>query len=674
MTHSSIGPRCAALVGPGASGKTTLFEEILFAAGAVERRGTLREGNTVGDASPEARARAMSTEPSIASFDYLGDPWTAIDCPGSVELAYEAQCAMAVADAVVVVCEPQPDRAVAVSPILRFLDSRSIPHLIFVNKMDQPKASVRTTLEALQTYSTRPLVLREIPIRDEVGNVTGLVELVSERAWRWQPHQPSALISLPERLAEQEEHARGAMLEALADFDDGLMEELLEDVVPSTDEIYRNLTRDLQDDLVVPVLFGSAENGHGIHRLLKALRHEVPDVGVTAARRSIRTDRGVAAEVFRTQFAGQTGKLSLARVWAGEVRDGLTLGQDRIGGVSTLFGRKATARRSAVAGEVVALSRMATAATGDLLCGNQALSADWPTPPAPLYAVALSAARQSDDVKLTSALGRICQEDPAIQAEHNAETGELILRGQGDVHLQIALSRLQSDYGLSVSRGQPALPYRETITRPGHQHARHKKQSGGHGEFADVQLEVRPLPRGSGFQFSDRITGGVVPKQFIPAVQKGVESYLKRGPLGFQVVDVAVSLVDGSYHAVDSSDMAFQKAAFRAMTDVMPACGPVLLEPILRVTISVPAEFTPRIQRIVTGRRGQLLGFDAKPGWLGWDEVQALMPEGETSDMIIDLRSQSLGLGSFTREFDHLQEFVGRASEQVVAARAEALR
>ncbi len=242
MTHPSAGPRCAALVGAHASGKTTLFEGVLFAAGAIERRGSVRDGNAVGDASPEARARAMSTEVSVASFEYLGEPWTLIDCPGSVELAYQAHCAMMVADSVVVVCDPLPERAVATSALLRFLDDQGIPHLVFINKMDQPKVSVRATLEALQSWSSRPLVLREIPIRNGAGQVTGLVDLVSERAWRWQSHQASALVGLPEQISEDERRARGALLETLADFDDGLMEELLDDVVPSTDEIYGNLT------------------------------------------------------------------------------------------------------------------------------------------------------------------------------------------------------------------------------------------------------------------------------------------------------------------------------------------------------------------------------------------------------------------------------------------------
>jgi translation elongation factor 2 (EF-2/EF-G) len=669
MSHQPSGPRCAALVGSYTCGKTTLFEDLLFAAGAIDRRGAVKDGNTVGDAAPEARARTMSTELSVANFDYLGEPWALIDCPGSVELTYEAQCAMMVADLVVVVAEPLPERAVTLSPILRFLDDRNIPHLIYVNKMDLPEATVRGTFEALQAISGRPLVLREIPIRDGAGKVTGMVDLVSERAWRWNPHKPSDLVALPDTLADASGEARTGMLEALADFDDALMAELLEDAVPSTDEIYANLTRDLQKDLIVPVFFGSAENENGIRRLLKALRHEAPGAEVTADRLGIAT-AGTMAQVFKTVYAGQSGKISLARIWSGEVKDGIGLGQDRVGAVLSLMGRKTAPRGVARAGEVVALGRMAGAATGDLLTESGVVEADWPAPPAPLHALAIRAEKQSDDVKLQAALARLAEEDPSLAAAHQAETSELVLSGQGEMQLQIALARMKNEYGLAVTAAKPAIPYRETITKAATIHARHKKQSGGHGEFADAHLEIRPQPRGAGFAFDERITGGVVPKSYIPAVEKGVQSYLGKGPLGHRVVDVAVTLTDGSYHTVDSSDMAFQKAAQKGMAEAMPGCGPVLLEPVLTVAISVPSEFTPKVQRIVTGRRGQLLGFDAKDGWPGWDEVQALIPQGEMDGLIVEIRSQSLGVGTYSCRFDHLQELSGREAEKILAEQA----
>lgn len=668
MTDTTAGARCAALVGPYTSGKTTLFEEILFACGAIDRRGSVKEGTTTGDAAPEARARGMSTEMSVAGAEYLGERWTFVDAPGSVELAQEAQAAMMAADVVVVVCEPVPEKAAAVSRLLRFLDDRAVPHVIFVNKMDLPEASVRATLHALQAFSARPLVLREIPMRDEGGRVTGMVDLVSERAWRWNPHKPSDLVALPDRLRDDEATERGALLEQLADFDDALMEELLEDITPSTGEIYASLARDLAADLVVPVFFGSAEQGHGIHRLLKALRHEAPGPAATAARLGIDTGDGPVAQVIKTFYAGQSGKQSVVRVWAGEVADGMALGPDRVGSVAALAGRRLVARGPAGMGEVVALGRMAHAATGDLLTPGGRVEADWPAPPPPLFALAIRAERQADEVKLSAAMARLIEEDPSLSLRQSEETGEWVLAGQGDLHLQIALSRLASEQKLAVAQDRPQVGYRETITRGAVQAARHKKQSGGHGEFADVTLRIDPLPRGEGFRFDDTITGGVVPKSYIPAVEKGVRGWLARGPLGYPVVDVAVTLTDGGYHTVDSSDMAFQKAAARAMADAMPGCGPVLLEPVLRVTIAVPSEFTPRVQRIVTGRRGQLLGFDARPGWPGWDEVQALMPEAETADLIVEVRSQSLGVGSFETAFDHLQEVAARDADRLARA------
>ena len=324
-TKAPSAPRCAVLVGPYSSGKTTLLESMLKAAGATNRKGTIKDGNTVGDSSPEARARSMSTELNIATADYLGDEWTFIDCPGSLELAQDLSGALMVADTAVVVCEPDASKAVALSPLFKFLDDHAIPHVVFVNKVDQVSTSVRETVEALQSISSRPLVLREIPIR-EGDEVTGLIDLVSERAFRWNPDKPSEMIQLPDASKDDEELARTEMLESLADFDDGLMEKLLEDMTPSGEEVYQNLTKDLQDDKIVPVFFGSAEHDHGITRLLKVLRHEAPEPATSAERLGIDPSDGqTKAMVFKTLHASQTGKLSFARIWSGEVADGATL-------------------------------------------------------------------------------------------------------------------------------------------------------------------------------------------------------------------------------------------------------------------------------------------------------------------------------------------------------------
>ena len=281
MTKSDSRPRVAALVGPYLSGKTSLLEEILRQCGALDRKGSVKDGNMVGDATPEARARQMTTEMNIASIDYLGDPWTFIDCPGSLDMLQDAHNGLLIADAAVVVCEPGRDRALTVAPILKFLDRHQIPHVIFINKMDTAEASVAETLEALQGLSDSPLVLREIPLRDGGEDVTGHVDLVSERAFRWQEGKPSELIELPESVKGREEAARTELLESLADFDDALLEQLLEDVVPQTGDVFEHMTKVLQDAAMVPVFFGSAEHGNGVRRLLKALRHEAPGPEVT---------------------------------------------------------------------------------------------------------------------------------------------------------------------------------------------------------------------------------------------------------------------------------------------------------------------------------------------------------------------------------------------------------
>lgn len=674
MAHVTQGTRCAALVGAHGSGKTTLFEALLHTAGATDRRGTQKDRNTVGDAAPEARARGISTEMSVAACRFMEEDWALIDCPGSVELLSDTRAALMVADVAVVVCDPFPERALAVSPLLKFLDDRRIPHMIFINRMDAPEAHVRATFHALQGLSDRPLALREIPMRDASGAVTGMIDLVSERAWRWNPQKPSDLVPLPETARGDEAAARAAMVEALADFDDHILEQVLSDMTPAADEIYSSFAKDLQDDLVVPVFFGAAEHENGVRRLWKALRHDCPAPGTTAARLGLPQD-GVRAQVIKTFLSGQAGRAALARVWSGVVKDGLVLGPDRVGSVSSALGRRFTAKGQAGLGEVVVLGRMAQVKAGAVIGEGGAVDRpDWPAPPGPVAALSIRAEHPADEAKLSTALARLTDEDPALRVEFVAETGETLLQGQGEIHLAVALSTLKSDAGLAVKTAKPTVSYRETISKGTALHTRHKKQSGGHGEFADIHVEVSPRGRGEGFAFSDRITGGAVPKQYIPAVQKGVETALARGPLGFPVVDVAVVLTDGSFHAVDSSDFAFQKAGAKAMAEALPACGPVLLEPVMEVILSTPSEFTPRAQRIVTQRRGQLLGFDAKEGWKGWDEVQALIPAAEMEGMITELRSQTLGVGFYTAGFHHLEQISGREADQVVAARAAALK
>jgi elongation factor G len=673
MTGKTVSlPRAAALVGPFSSGKTSLLEALLFRAEAIPRQGRIKDGNTVGDASVEARARLMSVEPSLVGVDYLGERWTFIDCPGSVEFQQDTYNVLMAVDAAIVVCEPDPARAVMVAPLLKFLDEHGVPHILFINKIDGNGTRLRETLEALQGVSDRPLVLREVPIR-EGEQVTGFIDLVSERAYKYRPGQKSDLIKIPDALKDEEQLARQEMLEHLADFDDHLMEELLEDIAPPQHELYDDLAKDLADDLIVPVFFGSAENDGGITRLWKALRHDVPAPTATAARLGFTNGGAATARVFKTVHAAHTGKLSWARVLRGEFADAQALAGGKVSGLYLPAVGATVKVTKAGLGDVVGFGRLDNAQTGDVLGGDDQGGTLWPKPLEPLFALALEAEKKGDDVKLSGALTKLAEEDPSYRLEQNAEFGETVLWGQGEIHLLVALERLKSRFGLGVVTHKPTVPYKETIRKPVSVHGRHKKQSGGHGQFGDVHVDIRPEPRGAGFVFEDKIVGGSVPRQYIPAVEDGVVDFLKQGALGFPVVDIAVTLTDGSYHAVDSSDMAFKTAARIAMAEGMPQCDPVLLEPILAVEISVPSDFTSKAQRIITGRRGQILGFDAKENWAGWDQVSAYLPQAEMGDLIVELRSLTMGVGTFGWRFDHLQELSGRAATQVVDARKESL-
>ncbi len=682
MTHKNGnevgGPRCIALMGPFLSGKTTLLESILARTGAISRQGSIAEGNTVGDGSPEARAHNMSVELNVAHCEFLGDQYTFIDCPGSIEFSQEQNAVLAGIDAAVVVIEPDEKKAPALQVILKNLQSRAIPHFLFINKIDKAESRVAEMLEFFQPASEKPLVLRQIPIREN-EIVTGFVDLALERAYVYREHAPSEVVDLPKAVDERRLEARFEMLEKLADFDDELMEQLLEDVEPPRDAVFSDLARELAQGEIIPVLLGSAENGNGILRLLKALRHEAPGIAATAARLGAGGE-GALLQVMKTFHTTHGGKLSVARVLSGEIKDGVTLsgaeGKDeRVAGIFRLMGQEPAKTDRAAAGDTVALGRLESVSTG------QTLSDQKGTPEqiapldmiAPVYGLAVSSKDRKDEVKLSGAFAKIREEDPSIVIEHNQDTNEMVLWGQGEMHLRVTLERLQGKYGIEAQTKPRRVPYKESIRKSVTQRGRHKKQSGGHGQFGDIVVDIKPLPRGSGFQFAETISGGVVPKQYFSAVETGIRDYLASGPLGFPVVDVSVTLVDGSYHSVDSSEQAFRTAGRIAMSEGMPNCAPVLLEPVLAVEISVPSDATAKANQIVSGRRGQLLGFDARPGWPGWDVVKAHMPESEIQNLIIELRSATAGVGTFSFTFDHLAELTGRLAEQVLEeSKAEA--
>lgn len=672
------GPKCVAIVGPFASGKSTLLEAILARTSAITRQSQIGSGNTVADSSAEAKAHAMSIEATVAATEFMGESITFIDCPGSIEFAYEAEPILAGCDVAVVVAEADEKKIPALQLVMRKLDDLGVPRILFLNKVEKNPAGVRDTLKLLQPTSTTPLLARQIPLRKD-GVMIGSIDLALERAYVYREYAESQITEIPTDEKARELEARFSMLETLADHDDHLMEQLLEEIEPPKDEVFDDLAADLREGLVVPVLIGTAEKGNGVLRLLKAIRHDAPDVETTARRLGVKAGTTAVVQVLKSIHTPHGGKLSVARILSGTVADASELflpdgSAVKVSGIYRMLGKDQAKVPSAKAGETVALGKLDEARTGDTLTsakGGMPRLVDLPAPQ-PVFAFALRPKERKDEVKMSAAIHRLADEDPSLGLQHNQDTGETILSGHGEMHLRVIREKLEGRNQIPIESRPPSIPYRETIRKSATQRGRHKKQSGGHGQFGDVVIDIKPLARGTGFQFDDKITGGVVPRQYIQSVESGVRDYLKSGPLGFPMVDVAVTLTDGSYHTVDSSDMAFQMAAKLAMKEGCAGCSPVLLEPIMKVDIFTPSDATARITALVPQHRGQILGYVARPGWAGWDVVEATMPQSELGDLIIELRSATSGVASYRATFDHMAELTGRLADEVMNAAGKA--
>ncbi|MEQ1499297.1 MAG: elongation factor G [Novosphingobium sp.] len=679
QSGGSAATRAVALVGPAGTGKTSLAEALLFASGAINRQGSVEAGNTVGDSSPEARARGGSTELNLLHFDYMGDRFALIDVPGGAGFSADGLAAIQSADMALVVIDPAPERAGLAEPMLRQLDELGVPHAIFINKIEHARAgAIRDLITQLQPMSREPLALRQIPIRAGDGKggeqVTGYVDLALERAYRYRSGKESERVEIPGEMLVREQQERSHLLETLADFDDALLEALLMDAAPDQAAVMADLAADTAGNKVVPVVLGSALSDGGVHRLLKLLRHEAPAPDAAAARMGLA--QGGALHVFKIANGGAMGRLALGRVLGSGLGEGdeLFVGgeTERTGSLFFVQGERTAKQSAAQLGDVVAVAKVDGARPGQMLgrkdarIGDAALIAYPPRN----AATAIITRDRKDDVKLSTALHRLCEEDPALEWIQDEASHETIIKGINEDHLAVVLGRLQRRYGVAVDSHPPRIAYRESIRNGAAVRGRHKKQSGGHGQYGDCVIEIHPLPRGEGFVFEDKITGGAIPRQYIPAVEAGVRDAMERGPLGFQVVDLAVTLIDGSFHAVDSSELAFRIAGRTAMSDALARAAPYLLEPIVKLAADTPAGTGSKVGSVLSARRGQILGLAPHPQWPRWERVEALLPEAALQGLDAELRSLSQGLASFTAKFDHLAEISGKHADEAVKARA----
>ncbi len=652
--------RAIAVVGPTGAGKTALTQALASAAS--------------GGSGASPTAAGQSTETGFTAIEYMGDRYVLLDTPGSVDFLADADFALPGVDMAIVVADSDPDKALLLQPFLKALEDFKIPHAIFINKIDQARGRIRDLLEALQPVSALPLVARQVPIwKDE--HVAGFVDLALERAFLYQPGKPSQRIDIPADMAERETEARFHMLEQLADFDDALMEALLSDVNPAQDLVFTDLVRETREGLIAPVFFGATAQGHGIRRLLKAFRHDTPEPTHAAKRLGL---SGGGAYVMKISHAGQAGKLAYARVLGGPLvdTDQLTMSDgaaQRAAALFTVQGGQTKKIASAAEGDVVAIGKLDPVAAGDLLAAGGAAqnAAVRQKKRFPVYQLAIATKDRKDDVRLSGALQKLVDEDAGLGILHDQTTHEILLLGQGEPHLRMVIDKLKSRFGVEVSSARPSTPYKETIRKSAEKRGRHKKQTGGHGQFGDCVIQVKPLPRGGGFEFIDKITGGAIPRQWIPAVEAGVKDAMLKGPIGFPVVDACVTLIDGSFHAVDSSEHSFHAAGRIGMHEALAECDPVALEPVEKLSIYTPNSGTPRINSAVSSHNGQILGFEAREGWPGWDRVDVYLPHAERQTFIIELRSLTQGLATFEAAFDHMVELSGRRAEEA-AKKAQA--
>lgn len=677
--------RNVAVVGLNRSGKTSLVEAILHLTGAISRRGKISDGTMTTDYEPESTSRQISTQVSAVRTTYKDILFNILDCPGFIDFQEEAKIAMMGCDIAVFVVEPDPNRMIQMDSLLRFSEEIGVARLVFINKMDKADVNFTETLSVLKnmpgTKTPRPLAPMQYPILS--GTLTGYVDVLTKEAFRYGAQGKAEKTEVPSELESELESAREKLIESLADTDDALLEMVLEGNEPPVEALEKDLKAAVKAGTFVPILVGSAHTDAGVFSLLDEIISACPSPadreykdrnGKTIA---VKEDGPVIAQVIRTYIHPQSGKLSLTRVFSGTITGDSQLvdinkngHKERVGGLYWLLGKKHETMPSAGPGSIVALARLETPRTGDTLASEKETTI-MPEPPEapPLYSLAIAPKNRNDEAKLSTLLGKLTEEDPVLKVDRDPDTHEYCLYGQGEVHLTLSRQRLERKYHIELDSHKPKISYKESIQAKVEAHGRHKKQTGGRGQFGEVYLRIEPLERGTGSRFTESIVGGSVPRQYIPGCEKGVQEALQRGTLAnFPLVDVSVNLYDGSYHDVDSDEMSFRMAGILAMREGLAKAHPVILEPIAEVKINIPNQYTSGVLSQITGLRGQILGYGPNPERQGWDVVSANIPRGELWDYIIELRTLTQGLGYYTWKFSHLSQVPPQLSQELIAS------
>ncbi len=684
MPHKADRIRNVALIGHRGCGKTSLHEAMLFEAGATRRLGNVGDGSTVSDSEPDEQAREMSIGAAVASFEHDGREINLIDTPGEPSFVADAAAALRVADAAVIVVNGVGGVEVQTERLWHRADSEGLARLVFVNMLDRERADFFAALDSLKAAFGPHVVATEIPIGIE-HDIRGVIDLIDLEAFVYEGEgQGNATpVEIPKRLRAQAEEYREKLMDEVAENSDELMERYLDGEQIDHGEIVGALKQGVTAGQIFPVTCGVATRNLGTNRLLDALVEDLPSPAMRGAVEALgedgepveirpEEDGPLVAYVFKTLADPYAGRINLLRVYRGTLRSDSHVvnvsrhEKERIGQLGRPLGSAVNPVTELGAGEIGAVAKLKQTQAGDVLCEHQEEIAFPPLDlPAPVMAFAYEPKSKGDEEKAAAAVRRLSEEDPTLDVHRDQQTGEQIVAGLTQIHVEVIVERMRRRFGAEIELHPPRVPYQETIRQPAEAHARYKKQSGGRGQFADCRIEIEPAEDGAGFEFVDRIKGAAIPGSFIPAVEKGVIEAMQHGTVaGFPVRDVRVHLVDGKHHDVDSSEMAFKVAGSMAFREAMEAADPVLLEPIVRLTVSCPGDVVGEVIGDLNSRRGHPLGMEPKGTAT---EVKAEVPMAEVLDYAPDLRSISGGRAEFTVEFERYEPLPAQLAERIVA-------
>jgi elongation factor G len=670
--------RNVALISHGGAGKTSLAEAMLFDAGAIQRLGSVDAGTATLDHDPDEQKRKQSINLAVGTLEADGSRITLVDTPGYADFQADVVEALSAVDAAVVVIDASAGVEVGTEAVWRMAEERGLPRFVFINKMDRENANFDSVLDQLKTRFGPKIAPVYLPI-GSAESFRGYIDVIEQHANIYEGGTPREA-PIPDEMQSGEEQRREGLVEAAAEASDELMNKYLEGEEISDAEIEAALHKGTREGSVVPVFVGSALKNIGVRELTNMIAKHIPSAAEVGGRtttdgKELAPDPSgpFVAQVFKTTADPFVGRLTYFRVVSGTLRpqdhlwNATRREEERIGNILGLMGKEQVNMPSAGPGDIAAVAKLASTQIGDTLVTDRAHAVDLPKPAftAPTLQVSIEPESKADLDKLGQALQRMLEEEPGMRVIREEATGETILTAMGDAHVDVIVDRLKRKFGAAVKTGTPHVPYRETIRRPTKIDNRFKRQTGGHGQFGHVVIEFEPLESGSGFQFGDRIVGGVVPKQYIPAVEKGLREAMTEGVLaGFPVVDMKATLVDGSYHTVDSSEMAFKVAASQALKRAFPEANPVLLEPVLEVEVVVPDEYMGDVMGQITAKRGHVLGMDSNNGK---QHLRAQVPQAEMFHYATELRSITQGRGSFSWKLDHYAEVPHNVAEKVIA-------